>query len=198
MIEELLRDGGIKLAGEHPDGTDRIRVSVPGVNGPDRVVAMLTKKRQVAFRLVDISMTPELALKGGTPEQSELLYGFKDKTPHLVLKEPVMNGDDVSDVAPAYDPATRQSTVSFRFTARGARRLVHVTAENVGRPFAIVLDDAVLSASIIREPITGGSVQISGNLTLEGAGNIAMLLRAGTPAGRLSVVSQETVAPGGK
>jgi len=198
MIDELLRDGGIKLAGEQPEGTDRIRVSVPGVNDPDRVVAMLTKKRQVAFRLVDITMTPELALKGNMPEQSEILYGLKDKTPYLLQKEALMSGEDVSDVAPGFDPATKLSVTSFRFNARGARRLAHITQENVGRPFAIVLDDAVLSAPVIREPITGGSLQISGNLTVQEASNIAMLLRAGTPAGRLSVVSQEAVPPGGK
>jgi preprotein translocase subunit SecD len=198
MIEELLRDGGIKLAGEQPEGTDRIRVSVPGVSDPDRVVAILTKKRQVAFRLVDITMTPEAALKGSTPEQSEVLYGLKDKTPYLLQKEAVMSGDDVSDVAPGFDPATKSSITSFRFNARGARRLAHITQENVGRPFAIVLDDTVLSAPVIREPIAGGSLQLSGNLTVQEANNIAMLLRAGTPAGRLSVVSQEAVAPGGK
>lgn len=198
MVVELLRDGGIKLAGLQFEGTDRFRVLLPGVNDTDHVVTMLTRKRQVSFRLVDISMTPELALKGGMPEQSEVLYGFKDKAPNLVLKEAAMNGDDVGDVAPGYDPATKQSTVSFRFNARGARRLAHITAENVGRPFAIVLDDAVLSASIIREPITGGSVQISGGLSLEEASNIAVLLRSGTLAGRLSVIAQETVAPGGK
>jgi preprotein translocase subunit SecD len=195
MIEELLRDGGIKFAGEAPDGADRIRVSVPGVSDPDRVVAMLTRKRQVAFRLVDITMTPELALKGNMPEQSEVVYGLKDKAPYLLQKEAVMSGEDVSDVAPGYDPATKLSITSFRFNARGARRLAHVTQENVGRPFAIVLDDAVLSAPVIREPITGGSLQLSGNLTVQEASNIAMLLRSGTPAGRLSVVSQEVIAP---
>lgn len=198
MIEELLRDGGITLAGEQPDGTDRIRVSVPGVNDPDRVVAILTKKRQVVFRLVDMAMTPEAALKGSMPEQSEVLYGLKDKTPYLLQKEAAMSGDDVSDVAPGFDPATKLSITSFRFNARGTRRLAHITQENVGRPFAIVLDDTVLSAPVIREPITGGSLQLSGNLTVQEASNIAMLLRAGTPAGRLSVVAQEAVAPGGK
>ena len=195
MIEELLRDGGIKLAGEQPEGTDRIRVFVPGVSDPDRIVAILTKKRQVAFRLVDLTMTPELALKGSMPEQSEVLYGLKDKTPYLLQKEAVMSGDDVGDVAPGFDLAAKLPITSFRFNARGARRLAHVSAENIGKPFAIVLDDAVLSVSVIREPITGGSVQLSGNFTVQEVNTLAMLLRAGTPAGRLSVVSQEAVAP---
>ena len=99
---------------------------------------------------------------------------------------------------PGFDSATQQPIASFRFNGRGARRFAHVTGENVGKPFAIVLDDAVLSVSVIREPIVGGSGQISGNLTLEEASTIGMLLRSATPLGRLSVVEQQVVQPGGK
>jgi preprotein translocase subunit SecD len=73
----------------------------------------------------------------------------------------------------------------------------HITEDNVGRPFAIVLDDQVLSVSVIREPILGGSGQISGDFTLEQANTIAMLLRSGSLPGRLSVVDQQIVEPTG-
>lgn len=195
MIEEFLRDGGIKLAGVQADGPDRIRLALPGVTDPERVIAMLTKKRQLTFHLVDGSMTPELVLKNSPPATSEVVYGLKDKAPYLILKEAAIEGDAVSDVAPGFDAATRQPIASFRFNARGARRFAHITADNVGRPFAILLDDAVLSASVIREPILGGSGQISGNFTLEEANHIAMLLRSGTLAGRLSLVEQQVVEP---
>jgi preprotein translocase subunit SecD len=198
MIEQLLRDGGIRLAGLQPDGPDRIRVVLPGVTDPDAAIAMLTKKRQVTFRLVDEQISAELALKASMPPGSEVLYGFKDKTPYLLLKEAVLGGDDIKDVMPGFDSATRQPIASFRFNARGARRFAHVTADNVGKPFAVVLDDTVLSVSVIREPITGGSGQISGNLTLEEANTMAMQLRSGTPAGRLSVVDKQVVEPAGK
>jgi preprotein translocase subunit SecD len=197
-IVELLRVDGVQQAGLQFDGADRIRVLLPGVGDPGRIATMLIQRRQVTFRLVDLSVAPELALRGAVPAESELLYGRKDKTPYLLLKEAAMNGDDIGVVLPGFDQATKQPIVSLRFNGRGTRRLAHVTAENVGRPFAIVLDDAVLSAPVIREPITGGSLQISGNLAVQEANNIAMLLRTGTPAGRLSIVSQETVTPGGK
>jgi preprotein translocase subunit SecD len=198
MIEQLLRDGGIRLAGLQPDGPDRIRVMLPGVTDPAAAIAMLTKKRQVTFRLVDEQVSAEQALKAAMPAGSEVLYGFKDKTPHLLLKEAVLGGDDIKDVTPGFDAATRQPIASFRFNGRGARRFAHVTADNVGKPFAIVIDDSVISVSVIREPITGGSGQISGNLTLEEANTMAMQLRSGTPAGRLGVVDQQVVAPAGK
>jgi preprotein translocase subunit SecD len=196
MIEELLRDGDIKQAGLSPDGTDRVRVVMPGITDPERVSAMLTKKRQLGFRLVDVSIAPELAQRGAVPESSEVLYGFKDKTPYLLLKDIALTGDVVSYVGPGFDSATKTPIVSFRFNANGARRFAHITQENVGRPFAIVLDDTVLSASVIREPITGGTGQISGNLTLQEANNLAMLLRSATPAGHLILVEQQVVAPG--
>jgi len=198
MIQQLLRNDGIRLAGLQPDGEDRIKTVLPGVTDPEPVIATLTRKRQVTFRLVDVSMTPELALKASAPPTSEILYGFKDKTPYLLLKEAALGGDDIKDVMPGFDSATQRPIASFRFNGRGARRFAHVTGENVGKPFAIVLDDTVLSVSAIREPITGGSGQISGNLTLEEANSIAMLLRSGTPAGHLSVVERQAVEPAGK
>lgn len=197
MIEQRLRDSGIRQAGVQPDGPDRIRVLLPGVTDPDRVTAMFSKQARIAFRLVDVSMDATEALQG-PPEGSEVLYDFKTKTPYLLLKEVVLDGEDIIDAAPGFDPQSHQPIASFRFNARGTRRFAHITGDNVGRPFAIVLDDHVLSVSVIREPILGGSVVISGNFTLEEANTIAMLLRSGMLPGRLSVVDQQVVEPAGK
>jgi preprotein translocase subunit SecD len=197
MIEQRLRDSGIRQAGVQPDGSDGIRVLLPGVTDPDRVTAMFSQKARIAFRLVDVSMDATEALQG-PPEGSEVLYDFKTRTPYLLLKEVVLDGEDIIDAAPGFDPQSHQPIASFRFNARGARRLARITEENVGRPFAIVLDDQVLSVSVIREPISGGSVVISGNFTLEDANAIAMLLRSGTLPGKLSVVDQKVVEPAGK
>jgi preprotein translocase subunit SecD len=159
------------------------------------VSAIFSKKARIAFRLVDVSMTATEALKGAPPPASEVLYDFKTKAPYLILKEIAMEGDDIIDVAPGFDSQNHQPIASFRLNGRGTRRFAHVTGENVGRPFAIVVDDQVLSVSVIREPILGGSGQISGNFTLEEANTIAMLLRSGTLPGRLSVVDQQVVEP---
>jgi preprotein translocase subunit SecD len=195
MIEQRLRDSGIRQAGVQPIGSDRIGVLLPDIRDPERVTAIFSKKARIAFRLVDVSMTATQALQGAPSPASEVLYDFKTRTPYLVLKETVMDGEDIIDAAPGFDPQSQQPISSFRFNARGTRRFAHVTEDNVGRPFAIVVDDEVLSVSVIREPILGGSGKISGNFTLEEANDIVMRLRSGTLPGRLSVVDQQVVEP---
>lgn len=194
MIEQRLRNADIK-AGLLPDGADRIRVLLPGVTDPDRVTAIFAKKVRVGIRLIDLSMAAEDAVKGSPPSGSEVLYGYKDKQPYLVLRDGGMDGEDIIDASPGLATGSRDPIVSFRFNARGTRRLAHITADNIGKPFAIVLDDQVLSAPVIREPITGGSGQISGNFTIPEAMTVAMMLRAGALPGRLTVVEQQTLEP---
>jgi preprotein translocase subunit SecD len=195
MIAQRLRDSGIRLADAQPDEPDRIRVLLPGVRDPERVAAIFSKRARVTFRLVDGSMSPEEALKGAPPPGSEILYHFKSNEPYLVLKEVAMEGDDIIDVSPGFDQRTDEPIATFRFNGRGTRRFAHITEENIGKPFAIVADDKVLSAPVIREPIRGGSGQIAGNFTIEDANRVAMLLRSGTLPGRLSVVDQQVVEP---
>jgi preprotein translocase subunit SecD len=162
------------------------------------VTAMFAKQARLTFRLVDESMTATKAMEGSPPEGSEVLTDFKTKAPYLVLKETAVEGNDITDAAPGFDPATHQPIASFRFNAHGTRRFAQVTQDNVSKPFAIVLDDQVLSVSVIREPILGGSGVISsGNFTLEDANTMAMMLRSGTLPGRLSVVEQQVVEPAG-
>jgi len=195
VIEQRLRDSGIRLADTQPDGSDRIRVLLPGIRDPQRVAALFSKPARIAFRLVDTSVTPTEALNGPLPPASELLYDFKTRAPYVVLKEVAVDGDDIIDAVPGFAPNSDQPIASFRFNGRGTRRFAHVTEENVGKPFAIVADDKVLSVSVIREPITGGSGVISGNFTLEEANAVVMLLRSGTLPGRLSVVDQQVLEP---
>jgi preprotein translocase subunit SecD len=195
MIEQRLRDSGIRQAGLQPDGADRIRILLPGVSDPERVTQTLSRKARITFRLVDVSMQPREPLQAHVPESSEVVYDFKTKEPHLLLKDIAMEGDDIAYVAPGFADHNHEPIASFRFNARGARRFARITADNVGRPFAIVVDNRVLSESVIREPITGGSGQISGNFTLEEANTMAMLMRSGTLPGRLSVLDQQVVEP---
>ena len=108
-----------------------------------------------------------------------------------------MEGDDIISAAPSFDARTQQAIATFRFNGRGTRRFGAITQDNVGRPFAIIVDDLVLSAPVIREPILGGSGQIAGNFTIEEANNVVTLLRSGTLPGRLSVLAHEVVEPAG-
>jgi preprotein translocase subunit SecD len=194
MMEQELRNNHIAAALQ-PVGDDRIAVLLPGLADPDRVAAMFNKRAKVAFRLVDVSMSPAEAQKGSPPAGSEIVLGFKDNKPYLVQKEVEIEGDDIIDASPGFQ--NDQPIASFRFNSHGARRFAHLTADNIGRPFAIVINDRVFSAPVIREPITGGSGQISGNFTLEEANTVAMLLRSGTLPGRLSVADQQIVKPAG-
>ncbi|MCK1394794.1 preprotein translocase subunit SecD [Bradyrhizobium sp. 1] len=198
MIEQRLKDADIKLAGAQPDGTDRIRIFVPGMMEPERVTTIFATKVKVSLRLVDLSMPAEQAQSGTPPVGTEVLLGFKDKRPYLVARDSALDGDDISDAGPGFAAGTKEPIASFRFNGRGTRRFAHITEENVGKPFAIVLDDKVISAPVIREPITGGSGQISGNFTLEEASSVAMLLRAGALPGHLSLVEQQVVQPAAK
>ncbi len=195
MIEQRLKDAGIKLASVQPEGTDRIRIFLPGQMEPERVTAIFARKVKVSFRLIDLSMPAEQAQSGAPPAGAEVLPGFKDKQLYLVAKDSALDGDDISYAGPGFASGTKDPIASFRFNGRGTRRFAHVTAENVGKPFAIVLDDKVISAPVIREPITGGTGQISGNFTLEEANSVAMLLRAGSLPGHLGLVEQQVVQP---
>ena len=194
MMEQELRNNHIAAALQ-PVGDDRIAVLLPGLGDPDRVAGIFSKRAKVAFRFVDSSMSPEEAQKGSPPAGSEIVLGFKDNKPYLVQKEVEIEGDDIIDASPGFQ--NDQPIASFRFNSHGARRFAHLTADNIGRPFAIVINDRVFSAPVIREPITGGSGQISGNFTLEEANTVAMLLRSGTLPGRLSVADQQIVKPAG-
>jgi preprotein translocase subunit SecD len=198
VIKQRLANFGVAAAGAQPDGTDRIRILLPGVRDPERLSTIFAKKARITFRLVDLSMTEAEALRGTPPAESELVYGLKSRDPYLLLKRVAMEGGEIVDAAPGFDQATHQPIVTFRFSASGTRRFAEITQENIGRPFAIVLDNEVLSAPVIREPILGGSGQISGHFTLEEANTIAMLLRSGTLPGRLIVIEQQVVEPDGK
>jgi len=202
MIEQRLKDADVRLVSAVPEGTDRIRIFLPGVTDPERITAIFARKVKVSFRQVDASMSAEQALSGTPPEGSEVLLGFKDKRPYLVARESskdsALGGEDISYAAPGFATGTKDPVAQFRFNGRGARRFAHLTEENVGKALAIVLDDKVLSAPVIREPITGGSVQISGNFTLEEANSVAMLLRAGALPGHLRLVEQQVIQPGAK
>ena len=105
-------------------------------------------------------------------------------------------GADLIDAQASFDQRTSEPIVDFKFNIAGARKFATATQENVGRPFAIVLDNEVISAPVIREPILGGSGQISGNFTVELANNLAILLRAGALPAKLTPIEQRVVGPG--
>jgi len=179
-------------------GNDRILVQVPGLGDPQQLLDILGKTAKLTFRLVDGSMPAEQALQGRPPPESEIVYGSKaeNRQPYLLEKRVIVSGEELTDAQPSFDQRTSEPVVNFKFNTSGARKFAQVTQENVGRPFAIVLDDEVISAPVIREPILGGSGQISGNFTVESANNLAILLRAGALPAKLTVIEQRVVGAG--
>ena len=178
-------------------GVDRILVQVPGLQDPTRLKELLGKTAKLDFRMVDTSIPAEQALQGRVPPDDEILYSSSQpKTPYLVEKRVLVSGGDLTDAQPGFDQRTSEPIVSFRFNTSGARKFAQTTQENVGKPFAIVLDNEVISAPVIREPILGGSGQISGSFTVQSANDLAILLRAGALPAPLTIIEERTVGPG--
>ena len=178
-------------------GNDRIIVQVPGLQDPQRLKSLLNQTAKLSFHMVDMSMPVTEAINGRPPANAEVLYSQDDPAvPYLVEKRALVSGENLVDAQASFNQQTNEPVVTFRFDSKGAQRFAQATQENVGRPFAIVLDDQVISAPVIREPIIGGSGQISGSFSVEGANDLAVLLRAGALPATLTVVEERTVGPG--
>src|SRR6202035_3073943 len=172
-------------------------VQVPGLQDPSRLKELLGKTAKMEFRMVDTTVSPDQALQGRVPPDSEVLMSSTSpKTPYVVKKQVLVSGGDLTDAQPGFDQRSGEPIVSFRFNTSGSRKFAQATSENVGQPFAIVLDNKVISAPVIREPILGGSGQISGNFTVQSANDLAVLLRAGALPAPLTIIEERTVGPG--
>jgi preprotein translocase subunit SecD len=178
-------------------GNDRILVQVPGLQDPTRLKKLLGETAKMEFRMVDTTVSPDQAQQGRLPPESELLMSASPPpTPYVVKKQVLVAGGDLIDAQATFDQRTSEPVVSFKFNTSGARKFAQATQENVGLPFAIVLDNKVISAPRINEPITGGQGQISGSFTVQSANDLAILMRAGALPAPLTVVEERTVGPG--
>jgi preprotein translocase subunit SecD len=198
IIERRVNAMGLVEPSIQRQGVDRVLVQVPGLGNPEELIKVIGTTAKLTFRLVDTSVSVEQALAGRPPPESEIVYGSKaeNRVPYLLDKRAIVSGEELTDAQPGFDQRTSEPIVSFKFNTSGARKFAQVTQENVGRPFAIVLDDEVISAPVIREPILGGSGQISGSFTVESANNLAILLRAGALPAKLTVIEQRVVGAG--
>jgi preprotein translocase subunit SecD len=182
-------------------GEERILVQVPGLSDPQRLIDLIGKTAKMTFRMVDVTTSPQQVLRSErAPAGSQLLESHErnaDGSPveyFVVRKKVMVSGDNLVDAQSTYDQYN-QPVVSFRFDTVGGKRFGDATAKNVGRLFAIVLDDRVISAPVIREPILGGAGQISGNFTSQETQDLALLLRAGALPAPLKPIEQRAVGP---
>jgi SecD/SecF fusion protein len=178
-------------------GNDRILVQVPGLQDPQRLKDILGQTAKLTFQFVDQTMSVEEALNGRPPAGSSILYSTDDPpVPWLIEDRVIVSGENLTDAKAGYDQRTNEPIVQFQFDTKGAQRFGQATQQNVGRLFAIILDDQVISAPRINEPILGGSGQISGNFTTQSANDLAVLLRAGALPATLNIIEERTVGPG--
>ncbi|WP_305046146.1 protein translocase subunit SecD [Geoalkalibacter sp.] len=182
---------------------NRILIQLPGVKDPQRAIALLGKTARLEFKMVAEEVMPQDAVAGRLPPGTELLYerrtdprtGVTTETPIVVYTTTVLTGDLLSDAQVRINPQFNEPYVSIDFNALGARRFDQITAANVGKRMAIVLDDTVYSAPVIRERISGGSAQISGSFTEQEATDLAIVLRAGSLPAPVKILENRTVGP---
>lgn len=199
-IRRRVDETGTKEPLIQSQGEGRIILQVPGIDDPERIKDLIGKTAQLSFQMVDQLVSTEEAPTFAVPPGKELLPDHetvegKPRIYYLIDKEVLLSGDMLVDARPTFDEYERPM-VSFAFNHFGATRFGDVTRENVGRPFAIVLDREVISAPQIREPILGGAGVIQGNSTLQEVQDLSLLMRSGALPAPLVVLEERTVGPG--
>lgn len=179
---------GVKEPSIQRQGLDRIVVQVPGARDSSEITSVL-QPGKLEFRMV--------AEPGANPNEIEILPSVDSGGGNIPVERRVLvRGEDLISAEPGFDQNANDPIVNFRFNIRGAQAFAKATLENVGKPFAIILDNKIISAPVIRGPITQGAGQISGNFTVESANRLAVLLRSGALPAAFTLVEERTVGPG--
>jgi preprotein translocase subunit SecD len=197
IVRRRIDEVGTREPNIQRQGNDRILVQVPGEKDPDSIKRLLGQTAKLTFHLVDLETPVQQALSGNLPPGSELLHGEEDGSgrpvEYVVRKRVEVSGESLVDAQPTY--YQNQPVVSFRFDSVGGRKFGNVTRDHVGELLAIVLDDKVISAPRIDEPILGGSGIIRGSFTVQEANELSVLLRAGALPAPLKIVEERSVGP---
>ncbi|MDE1900323.1 MAG: protein translocase subunit SecD [Alphaproteobacteria bacterium] len=191
IVRRRIDETGTREPSIQRQGDNRIIVQLPGVGDPERIKNLLGQTAKLSFRLVDETAS---ASGGVAPAGEEIMPSADDGRSYVVQRRVMVSGDTLTDAQPTFQDG--MPVVSFKFDSIGARRFGEATRDNVGHLFAIVLDNKIISAPVIREPIMGGSGVISGHFTVQSAQDLALLLRAGALPAPIKVIEQRTVGPG--
>jgi len=174
-------------------GSDRIVIEAPGESDPEKLKAIIGKTAKLTFQMVDTEIPPEDVAAHRIPPEDEVLPSDDGFAPAYVVKRrSVVTGEMLTSASGSHDE-NNAPAVSFSFNGQGTSRFASVTSQNIGKPFAIVLDKRVISAPNIRTAITGGSGEITGHYTEESANDLALLLKSGALPAPLNMVEQHTV-----
>jgi preprotein translocase subunit SecD len=194
VVRRRIDPGGTKEITVQTEGSNRILVEVPGVEDPEELKNLIGQTARLDFKLVDLSADPQQVQQGRAPPGSQVLP-MADGSGAIAVKRRVMvSGDQLTDARQGFDSQTGAPNIEIKFNTAGARRFGRATQENVGKPFAIILDDKVLSAPNINEPILGGNAQISGSFTVQSAHDLAVSLASGKLPVKLNVIEERTVS----
>jgi len=184
-------------------GTDQILVQLPGVRDPQRAINLIGQTALLEFKLVDDEGNIEEALKGNVPIGDVILYqrsvdpqtGAVRKVPFLLKEKTMMTGEFIKDARVALDSQFHEPYVAMEFTDIGAKLFEQITAANVKKRLAIILDNNVYSAPVIQERIAGGRAQITGRFDTKEASDLAIVLRSGALPAPVKILEQRTVGP---
>ena len=182
------------------EGINHIVVQLPGIKDPQRAIELIGRTARLEFKMVREDISPTATT---IPDDAELLKekmvdpttGAVTEIPIVVQKKSMITGDLLTDAQVRIDSQFNQPYVAIEFNNLGAKLFDQVTAANVGKRFAIVLDSNIHSAPVIRERISGGSAQISGNFTEKTAADLAIVLRAGALPAPVKIIQNVTVGP---
>ncbi|TAG28623.1 MAG: protein translocase subunit SecD, partial [Rhodobacterales bacterium] len=173
-------------------GEDRVLIQVPGIGSAAELKALIGTTAQLTFNAV-VSRTTDAGADPG-PRNQILPSIDEDGVYYIVEETPVVSGEELVDAQPSFDQ-NGQPAVSFRFDTTGARKFGDYTAANIGAPFAIILDDEVISAPVIQSHIPGGSGIITGSFSVEDSTQLAVLLRAGALPAEMTFLEERTIGP---
>ncbi|MFL6844511.1 MAG: preprotein translocase subunit SecD [Allosphingosinicella sp.] len=194
VIERRIGDLGESGATVVRQGPNRILVALRRAEDAGPVKALVGRSARLQFRMVDTTATLAQLNAGQAPPGARILALAEGGGPVAVRGLPIVTDSMIVDARSGYDGAGHPS-VNLRFNDDGTRRFARATRENVGRPLAIVVDDVVISAPNINEPILGGQAQISGNFTVESANELAAVLRSGALPVEFDVVGERVLKP---
>jgi len=193
IVRRRVDEAGTREPTIQRQGAERILIQVPGIGSAQELKDLIGTTARLTFHPV-VGTAPDPAADVAA-RQILLPSMDRDGIHYILERTPVVSGDDLVDSQPAFDQQTGTPAVTFRFNPAGARAFGDFTAANVGAPFAIVLDEEVVSAPVIRQAITGGSGQITGNFTVEDSTELAILLRAGALPAEMIFLEERTIGP---
>jgi preprotein translocase subunit SecD len=199
IVRRRIDETGTREPTIQRQGSERILVQLPGIEDPDRIKQIIGKTAKLSFQLLCPNTTVGDALMGRLPASCQLLESDDEvdangrAIQYVVRKRVMVRGDNLIDAQASFQD--NQPVVSFSFDPVGARKFGDVTAKNIGKAFAIILDKKVISAPVIRSAITGGRGIISGNFTVQETTDFALLLRAGALPAPLTILEERTVGP---